>query len=362
MTDEPAEPAAEPAATPTPEPEERVQVDAEVDTTAVISSALDPVIAKLRRPPAPEAVRFKIQTNPKSPDKNALIVTYIDARFCADRLNIVAPGMWSDKLAAVPWIPGEQASAVSIVKLRIPLPDGTELVVQHEDVGTSKGLKEDIDVKALASDAFKRTCVKFGIGACIYAAPKQYIKGRDLDSYEGRGGTKYTLSSANERKLRNEYAKWVSSPEVEQVFGKPLSHGDANDGQGDIDAELETERAAPVPAGPPFGPPAGDKLTSQLGGAMGYLLDNDIERAGALHAKLLERCGGYMPEIVARAVALAAGAVKTMDDEVDAQRAAAELDAAADVAAGGEDPAPAPEAAPEPAPAEPATTTEGATT
>lgn len=281
-----------------------------------LTSALDAAVELLRRPPAPEAVRFKIQTNPKDQNGSALIVTYIDSRFCSDRLNIVAPGLWSDSYVATPHpAGGEQVAAVLCrVKLTVPTEHG-DLEVIHTDVGTSKSLKSDMDMKALYSDAFKRACVKFGIGACIYAAPKQYLKAAEM------GGTweKPKLTGANENALRATYTRWLAT--VETVFGKPLSHGDAAEGaQGDVDAEGERDEA-PTSSGLPFGVAASDALTTQMGRGLAYLLGDDLEAAGELHRLLLEKCEGYMPAAVAIALGLAAGAVKAqaehaaLDDE-----------------------------------------------
>ena len=335
-----------PVAAPAAEEEVTIAAERASADEVLISSALDPVIKKLRQPPAPEAVKFKIQTNPYQGnlEKKALIVAYIDSRFCSDRLNVVAPGMWDEEPLPMPHVgPNDQAAGVlCAVTLKVPLTNGSEHAVTHVDVGTSNTVKTEMGLKALYSDAFKRACVKFGIGAVLYAAPKLYIKGADLEHWGPEGKDhKFKLSDRNIAYCRREYAKFLKS--VEDIYGPPLSHGDAADGAGDIDVEdygaQERETRA---AGPPFGPPADDKLTSQFSGALTYLLD-DLEAASELHGKILSRCGGYLPDVVARCIGITAGAVKAADDAREAAVAHAELDAAADAAAGA-----VPQSAPEP--------------
>jgi hypothetical protein len=48
------------------------------------------------------------------------------------------------------------------------------------DVGWSKGTGNDMDLKSLYSDAFKRAAVKFGIGVSIYALPQTRLKAPEI--------------------------------------------------------------------------------------------------------------------------------------------------------------------------------------
>ena len=197
--------------------------------------SLKEAVAFLRRPFTPEAVKFKIQTNPKKFDNgwgSAMIVTFIDARLVSERLNAVCPHLWETRF--------------------LPVDGGMmcELTVDEKtrrDVGHAEKTTTDIGLKALHSDAFKRAAVHFGIGASLYTLPRVYVQASELT----QRGDKWFLPRKAEQGLREDYRVWLNGA-GEQMFGKPLDHGDLDKGTGDeIDPPVEAEPAveAAAPAG-----------------------------------------------------------------------------------------------------------------
>lgn len=185
-------------------------------------------IPHLRRPFAPEAIKWKIQTNPKKDGGFALVVGYIDSRLASERLNAVLPGGWSETFEPVE---GGMRCTISLHSADDPFHP-----ISHTDVGWSKGTGNGMDLKALYSDAFKRAAVKCGVGVSLYALPQQFLKddGTDLKSFTARSGKSYKITDAGLKKLRAAYEKWLKGDGA--VFGDPLSHGDVFDAQGDIEA------------------------------------------------------------------------------------------------------------------------------
>lgn len=85
---------------------------------------------------------------------------YITARVAMNRLDdVVGPANWWDE-----YVPGENSV---LCKLTILLPDGRSITKQ--DAGGYGGMPDQgDDDKAGYSDAFKRACVKFGLGRYLY--------------------------------------------------------------------------------------------------------------------------------------------------------------------------------------------------
>ncbi len=177
-------------------------------------NSLSEVLTDLRRPFTAAAVRWKIQTNPKTPTSSALIVAFIDSRLVAERLNTVVGGDWSDTYAPL---------AGTSVVCRL-----TVLGATREDVGWTADVSSDKGVKTVYSDAFKRAGVKFGIGSSLYALPQIWLRADQLK----QRGTSWAISPEADRQLRDRYATWVARPEVEKRFGKPIDHGDTNEVMG----------------------------------------------------------------------------------------------------------------------------------
>ena len=62
-------------------------------------ASLDESLPHLRRPPAPEAVRFKIQN---TAGDHAEVAAYVDARLVFDRLDLVCGGRWTARFEELP--------------------------------------------------------------------------------------------------------------------------------------------------------------------------------------------------------------------------------------------------------------------
>lgn len=109
-------------------------------------------IAELRKPFRADQVKFKIQTQPKGTGNDGwgVVVSYLDARDVAERLDVVIGGDWQDTYELF-----GKALECSL----------TVNGVTRKDVGEAASAKE------LYSDAFKRAAVKFGVGAFLYRMP-----------------------------------------------------------------------------------------------------------------------------------------------------------------------------------------------
>lgn len=166
----------------------------------------------LQAPFTPAAVKFKIQTNPKSPNGFATIVAYIDARLASERLNHVCPGDWARSY-------GQPIGNAVVCRLEV-------FGSVREDVGFGAGRDPDMATKAMYSDAFKRAGVGFGIATSLYALPVMRIRGSDLDSWSKDGKTFFSLSDGNDTQLRRGYAHWLARTEVKARFGEAIDHGD----------------------------------------------------------------------------------------------------------------------------------------
>lgn len=208
--------------------------------------ALSQALPCLRRPFTPQAVKWKIQSaTPKEDEaKWALIVGYIDARLVMERLNMVCGGSWSEKPVRVEG----QANALMY---ELTVFDQT-----HIDIGVGQGQSEDMKLKAIHSDALKRTAVRFGVGVSLYAMPQFWLPVAAEEHEEGgaptikriSGGKKKGrpsyLKDIHEAFLRERYQAWLEAEGIE-AFGEPLDHGDALKSVGDLAEGVEDENDAP---------------------------------------------------------------------------------------------------------------------
>lgn len=100
----------------------------------------------------------------KHREQAGITLSYIDARFCMDRLDAVCGlGGWSCDYKEVK---GLLMCGVSVIV------DG--LWVTKWDVGSEANFEKD---KSIVSDSFKRACVKWGIGRDLYRIKKAGVKG-----------------------------------------------------------------------------------------------------------------------------------------------------------------------------------------
>jgi hypothetical protein len=194
---------------------------------------LTTVLPELRRPFTAAAVNWKVQTSPKQRGNGwskALAVGFMDARMCAERLNAVVGGNWSDSFG-----PRDGNSVVCRL---------TVLGATREDVGFAENVSSDMGMKGMYSDAFKRACVAFGLGAYLYAMPKMYLDASLLK----QGPKSWYMTREAEQHLTQQYVRWLQLPATVKQFGTPRDHGDAEDSQGDVEAAPNPERDAKAAA------------------------------------------------------------------------------------------------------------------
>lgn len=97
----------------------------------------------------------------------ATVVAYIDARDASDVLNQYATYGWHDDYYEV--------GGNTYCKVGIVMPDGT--VQWRSDCGTESNQDKE---KGQASDAFKRACVKWGIGRFLYKLGVEYVPANEV--------------------------------------------------------------------------------------------------------------------------------------------------------------------------------------
>ena len=95
----------------------------------------------------------------------ARFVCYVEANTVRERLDSVVPGEWDLTLELLPPLPGADSDAACSFKARLQI-----LGVIREDVGTGR------DYKAAATDAFKRSAVRFGIAHELYAMEQNWVQ------------------------------------------------------------------------------------------------------------------------------------------------------------------------------------------
>ena len=180
-------------------------------------ASLNEALPELRRPPAPRAVKFKIQT---AVGEYAQVVPYIDARLVYDRLDHVCGGNWTAVFEEVPsdlrpQHPVEPQDKLIHVRCRL-----TVFGVTREDVG------EGHDPKAAVSDAVKRAAVQFGVARAIYAMRSPWLQEGDADSELRRNHKgRLVLDRRTDEWCRGRYEAWLEDRGT-TLFGEPLDHGD----------------------------------------------------------------------------------------------------------------------------------------
>jgi hypothetical protein len=120
---------------------------------------LDEALEALSAPFDPGVVQWKAGATARD---RCLAVPYVDMRRYIDRLNEVCGAAWRDDIEIV----GEGGSLI-IVRL-------TVMGVQRVDVGEVSESDKNTATAAIAQ-AFKRACVKFGLGAYLYNLPNTWV-------------------------------------------------------------------------------------------------------------------------------------------------------------------------------------------
>ena len=199
-------------------------------------TSLCEALPELRRPPAPEAVRFKIQATAQSA---AQVACYLDARFALERLDLVCAAAWSAEYRDLPagLVAPRGGSGEVPVHARCRL---TLFGVGREDVGEGR------DPKAACSDALKRAAVHFGVGRALYAMRACWLKeGRGPGELRRDRKGRLVLDRRSEEWCRGQYGRWLTERAV-PLFGDPLSH-DRNLGAGGIQEDAAADRAERPP-------------------------------------------------------------------------------------------------------------------
>jgi hypothetical protein len=115
----------------------------------------------LAQPFPAEAIQWK--PGATNGDKTrGLALAYVDLRHYIDRLNEVAGPDWSDDY--------EVQVQGTVVLCRL-----TVAGVTRADIGEAPPNDENTATTALAQ-AFKRACVKFGLGAYLYRLPRMWVE------------------------------------------------------------------------------------------------------------------------------------------------------------------------------------------
>lgn len=183
----------------------------------------------LRRPFDLYAVQFRALEGSKGQTLNC--AAYVTARTVIDRLNLVCPHLWEDRYEVVPG------------GLRCDLTIGDRT---RSDVGWSAPASHStaMGLKALYSDALKRTAVHFGVGVSLYALPRlalsvnaKHAWAKAIPGKTDKFGNplyRYGMTEKGQIVLRDRYERWLDS---QSSFGSPLSHGHV---EGSADPEDET--------------------------------------------------------------------------------------------------------------------------
>lgn len=216
-------------------------------------ASLDEALRELRRPPAPVAVKFKLQAVAKDGSAGQ-VATYIDARLVLDRLDLVCGHQWRASFDAAPEAlapVAKDSEGERILYARCRL---TVFGVTREDVG------EGDTPKAAFSDALKRAAVHFGVGRALYAMASPWLeKGPGAGQLRTNRKGRLRIDPRTEAHLRRGYELWLEAKGV-ALFGEPLDHGDETGAPGFEEAGAESGREEEQrPAAETAEQPAGDQ-------------------------------------------------------------------------------------------------------
>jgi hypothetical protein len=312
----------------------------------------------LRRPIAPDEVRFKVQavrwTKRDGSDRIATaaqVVAYIDARTVVARLNLLFPGRWHAPTDALPLDmrltrrgadgaltpirvtdQGEvKADDTLYYRCRLQIGDAA-----FEDVGAGD------DPKAAYSDAIKRAAVRAGIGESLYAMDTPWLRIGDAEHQlrVTRAGKPY-LDERTTRWLRGMYQAWLTRAGA--IFGEPLPHApaptlphasetptdDSQTGEPDADADADARDGNLTAVTPPEIPDIPDAPATSDGPAdeNGPAADTQTSDAVRRMAVAAQSTGVTARTLNRLAVLLAARAPETvlkledLDDKLAAELA-----------------------------------------
>ena len=224
--------------------------------------------ALFRRPFAPGAIGFRAMTKAPfngQPYAGAQVAAYIGAQSVIQRLNTVVPGRWRQQFHSVAAefapAPGKRTYLACRLIVTLPVEEGgTDVDAVYEDLG-EMGSGSLAGVKALYSDARKRSAVAAGIGAYLYTALEAVVlpigpHARQVQAIRRQGKSDLLmLSPETEQWLRHGYETRMSTEAVRRDLGEILAHGEPEDGvgQGEV-ADQAARPSSEAPAAEPVSP------------------------------------------------------------------------------------------------------------
>jgi hypothetical protein len=151
------------------------------------------IMDALAAPFPPERLKFRVGARTTSKERG-IALPYVDMRDYIDRLNEVLGFDWEDEETI-----SYSAKRVT-VKYRLTMHVDGESRTRTGD-GECADLSDENAVTTASAQAFKRACVKFGLGAALYELPQQWV---DLKNQ------RYIPGQAKAQ-LRRAYAQWIES-------------------------------------------------------------------------------------------------------------------------------------------------------
>lgn len=217
------------------------------------SASLAEALRELRRPPAPAAVKFKLQVVAKDGGAGQ-VATYVDARLVLDRLDRVCGHQWRASFDAPPEALAPVAKVAEGERILYARCRLTVFGVTREDVG------EGDTPKGAFSDALKRAAVHFGVGRALYAMASPWLeKGPGAGQLRTNRKGRLRIDPRTEAHLRRGYELWLEA-KGRTLFGEPLDHGDEAGAPGfEDEAQPGSGREEERPAAETAEQPAGDQ-------------------------------------------------------------------------------------------------------
>ena len=177
------------------QPEQAVQSNQthQINSTEVSQMENKQVLEQLGQPFSVAALEWKVGARNREKTRG-IALAYVDSRDYIARLNAVLALGWEDAYTFM--VVGTRI--VCKCELRLHL-DGGESIARTGDGDCEL---EDPNATTVASaQAFKRACVKFGLGAYLYALPQEWVELQN---------EKY-IPDAVQETLRAAYERWLTT-------------------------------------------------------------------------------------------------------------------------------------------------------
>jgi hypothetical protein len=235
--------------------------------------------ALFRRPFAPGAIGFRAMSKVAyrgEPYGGAQVAAYLNAQSVVERLNAVAPGRWRQEFHPVELTQGAGKRLYLSCRLIITLPavdGGADIDAVYEDIGDMDA-GSTAGLKALYSDARKRSAVAAGIGAYLYISLEAVVlpigpNVRQVQALRRQGKSDLlVLSPDTEQWLRHGYQTRMSTEAVRRDLGEILAHGEPENGigQGEVaDQAAQPANEQPAETAGPNGNGRGEVVTVDFG-------------------------------------------------------------------------------------------------